>query len=112
MRAARLLWLLLALAALPGRAAPDRTDAGSAAADSAAADTAKVGMASSVVSKVSPRDSALARAMAEGYLAARPEYDQKRRALLEEYKAPQVQAEWEDKLRYAALHPDVATVIG
>jgi len=39
------------------------------------------------------------------YLAARPDFEQKRKALLDEYKIPQVQAEWEDKLRYAALHP-------
>jgi hypothetical protein len=39
------------------------------------------------------------------YLAARPEYDRKRQAVLEEYKIPQVEADWEEKLRYAALHP-------
>jgi len=39
------------------------------------------------------------------YLAARPEYEQKRQSLLDEYRIPQVEDEWEDKLRYAALHP-------
>jgi hypothetical protein len=39
------------------------------------------------------------------YLAARKEYDEKRKAALEEYRIPQVEADWEDKLRYASLHP-------
>ena len=39
------------------------------------------------------------------YLAARPEYDRQRKELLEEYKIPQVEADWEDKLRYAQQHP-------
>ncbi len=39
------------------------------------------------------------------YLAARPEYDRKRQALLEEYKIPENEADWEDKLRYAQQHP-------
>src|SRR5436190_4884271 len=39
------------------------------------------------------------------YLAARPAYDQKRQALLEEYKIPEVEKDWEDKLRYAQQHP-------
>jgi hypothetical protein len=39
------------------------------------------------------------------YLAARPQYDRARRELMEEYQIPENQAEWEDKLRYAALHP-------
>ena len=39
------------------------------------------------------------------YLAARPEYDRKRKALLEEYKIPENLADWEAKLREAALHP-------
>ncbi len=39
------------------------------------------------------------------YLAARPAYDERRRALLMEYHIPENQADWEDKLRYAALHP-------
>jgi len=39
------------------------------------------------------------------YLAARKEYDEKRKAALEEYKIPQAEADWEDKLRYASLHP-------
>jgi len=38
------------------------------------------------------------------WMAARPEYDRKRRDLLAEYKIPQVQADWENKLRYAAEH--------
>ena len=39
------------------------------------------------------------------YLAARPEYEKQRQALLEEYKIPQAEADWEDKLRYAQQHP-------
>ena len=39
------------------------------------------------------------------YLAARPEYDRKRKELLDEYKIPPVEADWEDKLRYAQQHP-------
>ncbi len=39
------------------------------------------------------------------YLAARPEYDKQRQALLEEYKVPQAESDWEDKLRYAQQHP-------
>ncbi len=39
------------------------------------------------------------------YLAARPAYEAKRQQLLEQYKIPEVQADWENKLRYAALHP-------
>ena len=39
------------------------------------------------------------------YLAARPEYEQKRKELLEEYGIPKLQADWEDKLRYANQHP-------
>jgi mono/diheme cytochrome c family protein len=39
------------------------------------------------------------------YLQARPGYDQKRAALLAEYKMSEAEADWEDKLRYAALHP-------
>jgi len=38
------------------------------------------------------------------YLAARPAYEQQRQALLDEYGIPAVQADWEEKLRYAALH--------
>jgi len=38
-------------------------------------------------------------------LAARPEFDRKRQALLEDYKIPEAQADWEDKLRYAEQHP-------
>jgi hypothetical protein len=39
------------------------------------------------------------------YLRARADYDQRRRALLMQYHVPENQADWEDKLRYAALHP-------
>lgn len=39
------------------------------------------------------------------YLAARPAYEQKRAALLDEYAIPKVEKDWEDKLRYACLHP-------
>jgi hypothetical protein len=39
------------------------------------------------------------------YLAARPAYDEKRAALLDEYKIPEVEKDWEDKLRYAQQHP-------
>jgi len=39
------------------------------------------------------------------YLAAKPGYDKQRRELLDEYQISRLQAEWEDHLRYAALHP-------
>ncbi|MBZ5620181.1 MAG: PSD1 and planctomycete cytochrome C domain-containing protein [Acidobacteriia bacterium] len=39
------------------------------------------------------------------YLAARPEYDERRWAMLEEYKIPAAETDWEDKLRYAQQHP-------
>ena len=39
------------------------------------------------------------------YLAARPEYDRKRRELLKEYRVPENEADWETKLRYAQQHP-------
>jgi hypothetical protein len=39
------------------------------------------------------------------YLAARLDYEQKRAALLEEYGIPKVEADWEEKLRYANQHP-------
>jgi hypothetical protein len=39
------------------------------------------------------------------YLAARPEYEIERQALLEEYKIPQALADYEEKLRDANLHP-------
>ena len=39
------------------------------------------------------------------YLAAKPDYDRKRREILEEYKIPENEADWEDKLRYAQQHP-------
>ena len=44
------------------------------------------------------------------YLAARPEYDRKRQALLEEYKIPENLADWESKLRESALHPGITTI--
>jgi uncharacterized protein DUF1553/uncharacterized protein DUF1549/cytochrome c len=39
------------------------------------------------------------------YLAARPEYDRKRKALLDEYKIPEAFADYQSKLREAATHP-------
>ncbi len=39
------------------------------------------------------------------YLEARPAYDKKRVELLAEYKLPEAEADWEDKLRYAEQHP-------
>ncbi len=39
------------------------------------------------------------------YLAAQPEYERKRRELFQEYKIPENEADWEDKLRYAEAHP-------
>jgi mono/diheme cytochrome c family protein len=39
------------------------------------------------------------------YLAARPEFDHKKKALLEEYKIPEAQADYESKLREAASNP-------
>jgi hypothetical protein len=39
------------------------------------------------------------------HLAARPEYDRQRQALLDEYSIPQNQVDYEAKLREAALHP-------
>lgn len=38
------------------------------------------------------------------WMAARAEYLRKRQELLEQYKIPEVQADWENKLRYAAQH--------
>ncbi len=38
------------------------------------------------------------------WMAARPEYQRKRRELLEQYKIPEAQADWENKLRYAVAH--------
>jgi hypothetical protein len=35
------------------------------------------------------------------YLAARPEYDKKRRQILEQYNVPQLQAEWEPRIQQA-----------
>jgi hypothetical protein len=39
------------------------------------------------------------------YLAAKPAYDRKRAELLVEYKIPEAQAKYEERLRNAALHP-------
>jgi hypothetical protein len=39
------------------------------------------------------------------YLAARPDYDRRRRDLLQEYKIPEALADYESKLRESALHP-------
>jgi Protein of unknown function (DUF1553)/Protein of unknown function (DUF1549)/Planctomycete cytochrome C len=39
------------------------------------------------------------------YLAARPEYESRRQALLEEHKIPQAIADYEERLRAAALNP-------
>jgi hypothetical protein len=39
------------------------------------------------------------------YLRARADYELMRRALLMEYRVPENQADWEEKLRYAALNP-------
>jgi hypothetical protein len=36
------------------------------------------------------------------WMAARPEYERKRQELLAQYKIPEVQADWENKLRYAS----------
>jgi len=38
------------------------------------------------------------------WLAARPEYERKREELLAQYNIPHVQADWENKLRYANQH--------
>jgi len=39
------------------------------------------------------------------YLAARPAYEAQRKAIFEIYKIAENEADWEDKLRYAELHP-------
>jgi hypothetical protein len=39
------------------------------------------------------------------YLESRPAYDAKKRELFEQYKVAENERDWEDKLRYAALHP-------
>ncbi|MCI0628376.1 MAG: PSD1 and planctomycete cytochrome C domain-containing protein [Acidobacteria bacterium] len=39
------------------------------------------------------------------YLQGKPEYDRKRQALLDEYKAPELAAEWEKKLLEVAANP-------
>jgi hypothetical protein len=41
------------------------------------------------------------------YLQGRPEYDKKRKALLDEYKVAAVQADWEKQTREAGDHPGV-----
>ena len=41
------------------------------------------------------------------FLHRKPEYDQKREALLAEYKVPELQAIWEDKLRNLAGKPNI-----
>jgi len=41
------------------------------------------------------------------YLQRKPEYDKKRKALLEEYKAPEVELDWEKHLLAAADHPGI-----
>ncbi|HEX3745647.1 MAG TPA: PSD1 and planctomycete cytochrome C domain-containing protein [Bryobacteraceae bacterium] len=38
------------------------------------------------------------------WMTARPEYERKRQELLTEYKIPAVEADWENKLRYAVEH--------
>lgn len=39
------------------------------------------------------------------YLAAKPAYDEQKRELFNEYNVPENESDFEDKLRYAALHP-------
>jgi hypothetical protein len=39
------------------------------------------------------------------YLAARPEFDRKKKALFDEYKMFEAEADWEDKLRESATNP-------
>ena len=39
------------------------------------------------------------------YLAAHPEYERQRQALLDQYGIPAAEADWESKLRYAQQHP-------
>src|SRR5262249_15570961 len=39
------------------------------------------------------------------YLAARPAYEKQRDDLLDQYGVPAAEADWENKLRYAAEHP-------
>ena len=41
------------------------------------------------------------------YLQGRAEYDKKRKALLEEYKVPELQPDWERKTLLAAANPGV-----
>src|SRR5262245_4124690 len=41
------------------------------------------------------------------FLRGKSEYDRKRKALLAEYKVPEVQPEWEEKIRHAAAHPGI-----
>ncbi len=44
------------------------------------------------------------------YLEARPAFDGRRRALLDQYKVPTLQAEWETQMLDAAAHPGVRLV--
>jgi hypothetical protein len=39
------------------------------------------------------------------YLAARPLYEQKRQEIFDQYKIPENESDWEEKLRYAEQHP-------
>lgn len=41
------------------------------------------------------------------YLEGKPEYDKKRKALLEEYKVSEIQQDWEKKTLEASLHPGI-----
>ena len=41
------------------------------------------------------------------YLQGKPEYDKKRKALLEEYKVSEIQSEWEKKTLEASTHPGI-----
>ena len=41
------------------------------------------------------------------FLRGKPEYDRKRKALLAEYKVPELQPDWEEKIRQAASHPGI-----
>ncbi|MFN8006463.1 MAG: PSD1 and planctomycete cytochrome C domain-containing protein [Terriglobia bacterium] len=42
-----------------------------------------------------------------GYLQGKPEYDKKRKALLEEYKVAEIQGDWEKKTLEASTHPGI-----
>ena len=41
------------------------------------------------------------------YLQAKPEYEKKRKALLDEYKVSEIQGEWEKKTLEASTHPGI-----